>query len=96
MLVVDMTGIIRYANKPAENIFGRTFSQLIGETFGHFIPAGEVTEIDIVGNGAEAGIGEMSVVETMWDGEKAQLISIRDITKHKKLEQTLKNEIAGL
>ncbi len=91
VVVVDVNGIVRFVNPSAETLFGHTAEELHGELFGFPIIAGEATEIDVFQKGSEAQrIAEMRVVETEWEGEFAYLISIRDVTDRKNLEESLR------
>jgi len=90
ILIVDKKGIVRFVNSPAKSIFGQKVEKLIGEYFGYPIVAGEMVEIDIIRKDGKPGIGEMRIVETEWEGSPAYLVSIRDITEHKKAEEKIK------
>lgn len=86
IVVIDEAGVVRFANPAAEKLFQHSVSDLVGAPLGMPVVVGEITEIDIVGQGDEAGIAEMRVVETEWDGEDARLAVLRDITERKKAE----------
>ena len=51
---------------------------------------GNRNEIEITRPNGKTGIGEMTIVETEWEGDLAYLISIRDITDHKQLEEAIR------
>ncbi|MBK5191159.1 MAG: response regulator [Methanosarcinales archaeon] len=89
VIVVDREGMVRFTNPALAAMFGRTREGLNGELFGFPVMSGESTEIDIIRRGGKAGVGEMYVVETEWEGERAYLITIRDISEHKQMEQEL-------
>lgn len=91
MLVVDTRGIICFVNPAIETLFGRTAEELLGESFGFPPFDSETQEIDILPRGGDApGVAEMRVVETEWEGSNAYLVSLRDITPHKRLEESLR------
>jgi PAS domain-containing protein len=91
ILVVDIQGTIRFINPTIENMFGRTSEELLGESFGFPPFTSETQEIDILPRGTDTpGVAEMRVVETEWEGDNAYLVSLRDITAHKKLEDDLR------
>ncbi len=90
IIVTDVEGKIEYMNPTAEKVFNRKLESFVGKDFGLAIVNGESTEIDIVRPGKDTGVGEMYVVETEWLGEKAHLITIRDITDRKKAEEALR------
>ncbi|MFC1782993.1 PAS domain S-box protein [Planctomycetota bacterium] len=90
IVVVNREGIILHINPAAQSLFGFTEKDLLGQSFGLPIVTGETTEVDVRGASGEPAVAEMRVVETVWDDEIAYLVSIRDITEHKKLEEKLR------
>ena len=90
IIVTDAKGMIKYMNPAAEKVFNRKLESFVGKDLGLVLVNGESTEIDIVRPGKDPGVGDMYVVETEWLGEKAHLITIRDITKRKQAEEALR------
>jgi PAS domain S-box/PAS domain S-box/PAS domain S-box len=90
IIVTDAKGKIEYINPAAEGFFNRKMEDFIGEDFGLPLVDGKSTEIDIFRPGKEPGFGDMYVVETEWLNKKAHLITIRDITERKKMEESLR------
>jgi PAS domain S-box-containing protein len=91
IIVVDANGIVRFVNPAAEELFGQSAEELLGELFGFPIVAGETAEIDTFKRGeGYTRIAEMRVVEVEWEGEQAYLMSLRDITEHKMTEEALR------
>ncbi len=89
MLIMNQYGIVRFVNPATESLFARKAEGLLGKQFGFPIVVGETTEIDIIGKSQRIATAEMRVVETEWEGESAYLLSLRDITERKKMEQQL-------
>jgi len=89
MIVIDKDGIVRFVNPAAEALFSRKAEELLGQSFGYPVVAGEKTELDIVCKGGEAVTAEMRIVEIEWDGESGCLASLHDITQRKKSEEAL-------
>ncbi len=87
IIIVNKSGIIRYANPAAEKLFGRSQEKLMGEIFGFPILVSQATEINIFNDGATTA--EMRVVAIDWQEEPAYLASLRDITARKQAEQDL-------
>jgi PAS domain S-box-containing protein len=90
ILIIDQEGIIRWANPAAASLFNRSRNNLIGIQLGYPLVNQETTEIEIIRDRYQVGIGEMSVVETDWFGERVYLVSLRDITERYNAEQALK------
>ena len=88
LLLVDMSGTIKFANPAAVALFGRSAAALVGTEFGFPIVAGETTEIELVRLGGTLVTAELRVTEVPWEGRSAGLISLRDITGRKEAEQS--------
>lgn len=86
IVVVDREGDIQFANGAACRIFNSTREALVGTSFGFPLVAGETTELDLVSNG-EPCVVEMRVVQSEWDGQPANIASLRDITERKRAEE---------
>jgi signal transduction histidine kinase len=95
IVIVDTHGTIRFANPAAERLFDRSAEDLVGTSFGFPVVVGETTEIDILQRGG-AGVvfAELRVVETEWEGEHVQLVSLRDITDRKQAEERAQQLVA--
>ena len=90
MIIVDRNGIARFANPAAEALLGRRGEDLLGEPFGFPVVAGETRELTILRSGGDTAIAEMRVVETIWEGERAYLASLRNITELVRLREELR------
>src|SRR5438552_1921353 len=88
IVVVDSHGSIRFANPAAERLFDRTAEDLVGTSFGFPVVVGETTEIDILQRGGGGVVdAELRVVETEWEDEQVQIVSLRDITDRKQAQE---------
>jgi light-regulated signal transduction histidine kinase (bacteriophytochrome) len=88
IIILDITGYILYANKSAEKLFGKPLQHLVGENFGFPIVPFEIHEIRIVKNGRICKV-EMLATTIQWKGEEAFLMSLRDVSDKRKLEEEL-------
>ncbi|MFC1543210.1 nitrogen regulation protein NR(II) [Candidatus Neomarinimicrobiota bacterium] len=89
IIIVDQVGMVRFINPAATALLGRRPEELVGEMFGFPVMAGESTELDLTLREGKAAIVEMRVMETEWEGENAFMVSMRDITKRKRMEVEL-------
>jgi signal transduction histidine kinase len=88
IVVVDSHGTIRFANPAAERLFDRSADDLVGTSFGFPVLVGETTEIDVVQRGGGGVVyAELRVVETEWEDEQVQIVSLRDITDRKQAQE---------
>src|SRR6266513_2160242 len=88
IVIVDTHGAIRFANPAAERLFDRSGEELIGTAFGFPLVVWETTEIDIVQRGGGGVVyAELRVVETEWEDDQVQIVSLRDITDRKQAQE---------
>lgn len=89
LIILDKNGIVLYGNPAAAKMLGKKVAELQGAFWGHPVLAGETTEIDIL-RGAEILTAELRTVAIEWEAEPATLVSLRDITPRKHLENKLR------
>jgi len=88
IVIVDRRGFIRFANPAAARLFTRSPEALLGTSLGTPLVAGETTEMEIVRRGGgEVVYAELRVVDTEWQGETMELVSLRDVTDRKYAEE---------
>ena len=88
ILVVNELGDLLFWNAAAQKLFG-TRRLNVGEPFGVPLTAGETTEIDIIEPDGVRIVAEMRVVDIDWNGAKACLATMRDVTQRKLTEEFL-------
>ncbi len=96
ILVVQPDGMIRYVNPAATRLLQRSADQLVGSPFGIPIIPGETTEVDLPLSEGGVRVAEMRVDESEWEGERALLASLRDISDRKRLEEQLRQKLVEL
>jgi signal transduction histidine kinase len=92
LLVVDLAGIVRYANPPAHDLFQRAPGSLTGEPFGLPHVAG-VRDIELVLKDGTLRTVEMRAVGTTWGGEQVWVLALRDATEERRRQQELQTAL---
>ncbi len=95
-VIVDQDGIVRFVNPAVTFILGYPAEKLEGKLFDFPIEINKTQEIEIVRHSGETAVVEMSGVETTWEGKKACLVLLQDITDRKQAEQALAELNASL
>ena len=96
ILILDENSIVKFMNPAAESIFGTKAAHFVGQTFEHLIIPEKPTELDITIGDGKSVIAEMRVMDTEWEGEKAYLASLRDITDRKRMQLRLQVSLDNL
>lgn len=91
VVIIDLSGKIRYVNPAGLDLFGKKSDLLIGKMFDFPITIGETTEIEISNTDSRTHLVEMRLVETEWEGKQAYFASLRDITQRKRFEEEVRN-----
>ncbi len=99
MVVVGQDRRILFVNSAAEAIFDVPPGRLVGEPFRLPVPKDELVEAEIRRRSGAQALVEMRAVETLWEGQRAWVVSLRDITERRHLEvmfnQAQKMEAVG-
>ena len=96
IIIFDTEQMVRFINPAAEAIFQRKAEEVIGTSMGYPLVVGGRTELDIVRPGGDLIVVEMRVTGTRWEGEKAHLASLRDISEHNRTKEELRESIEVL
>ncbi|CAN8142028.1 diguanylate cyclase [uncultured Thiomicrorhabdus sp.] len=94
ILVIDSLGEVKFANEAVEELMGRAREQIVGTQFALPVDMNlEMhNEVDIVHDDGSTGIAEVTYNETEWEGQKAYLVLMYDITQLKKAQQAIEYE----
>ena len=92
IVVVDVDGLVLFANPAASLLFDRSLDRMIGELFGYPVVRGESTELNI----GLKKVAEMRLANIEWYGIAASLITLRDISERKDIEQEAKDKSIAL
>ena len=90
IVVVDTLGVVRYGNPAAQELFGRTWDEIVGVELGFPVAPGETSEIDLLLPDGDSRVVEMRVTETTWEGEPVHVAALRDIGARWHVERELK------
>lgn len=92
IMVIDQHGIIRFANPAAAGIFNREQEELVGRDFGFPVAAEKNLEIelDIIRKDGRSTVAELRGVVITWNSKPAYLVSVRDITEQKQLQNEIR------
>ncbi|MDD5627920.1 MAG: ATP-binding protein [Elusimicrobia bacterium] len=87
MVVVDAQGLVRHVNQAAETLLGRESAQLRGKPFPHPIPAGPAQVLRLPAARGEERVAELHLAQIQWEDEPARLVTIRDVTKLRRIDR---------
>lgn len=90
-LVVDDRGEVRYANPACETLLGRPARELVGKPLPLQLPAGPGGDVRLTLPRAERLV-DARCAPLEWDGAGARLVTLRDVTELRKMEQ-LREEV---
>lgn len=89
VLVLDDQGTVQFVNEAASGLFSRSREELVGKPLGFNLGAGPLEEIEIP-RGREPRVGEVRVARVEWLRKPALLVTIRDRTDFKRIEEQLR------
>ncbi|MEQ9236205.1 response regulator [Coleofasciculus sp. E2-BRE-01] len=87
IIVIDANGIVQFINPAALSLFSRQEDELLGQVLGFPVVGEDNTEVDVRTGTGESRVAQMRVVQIEWQGKKSYLISLRDVTQQKLVEQ---------
>ena len=89
VLVMDVNGIIRYANKRAAGLLGQTPRDLIGTWFGIPTPANEEVEVELRKVGRRRTLATMTSVRASLSGVPVYIATLRETSDQNRMRQEL-------
>lgn len=87
IIVIDANGIVQFINPAALSLFSRQEDELLGQVLGFPVVGEDNTEVDVRTGTGESRVAQMRVVQIEWQGKKSYLVSLRDVTQQKLVEQ---------
>lgn len=91
IFVIDNENKIVFVNPAAEQMFQKPVYEWIGRPLNHPFSTESEQEYEIANEKGEKLVVETLAVRIDWQGEKATLVSMRDITERKRVEQMREN-----
>ena len=88
ILIVDDSGVVQFMNLRAEELFGRPLRDMSKDLLEMPIGENNTAELDLLIGDAHYVV-EMRYTEIIWDEKDACLITMRDISHRKAMEQDL-------
>lgn len=89
IIIIDPEGIVRFSNEKADSMFGRAEQSITGTLFGSPVIIDDNSELSITISGSGTRYIEMSAVGIRWKNQPMTLLSLRDITEKKIIEERL-------
>lgn len=86
VVIIDHNRVIQFVNPAAESLMNCKAEKLQGELWCSSLVVGQSTELDIRSSYGKIVIAEIQLVEIQWEGKKAYMASLRDITTRKEVE----------
>ncbi len=90
MLVLDRDGKACFVNPAAERLLQEHSAELITSQLGFPLKTEEECEVQIPRPDGSMQIAAMRVTETVWEGEDAYMVTLRDVTESKRLERAMR------
>ena len=87
IIVVDESGIVQFVNPAALELLGKSSQDLVGESLGFPVVNGDFLEVDIPLSADRILVAQMRVSQIQWQGAKAFVVSLRDISQIKQAEE---------
>ena len=82
IVILDHDGIVRFVNREAEAILGRTRASLVGQPLPFGLTDALVTTI----TAANGHVAELRTAPSQWAGEPGRVVSVSDITLRTQIE----------
>lgn len=96
MLILTHEYEIKFFNPAAAELLDADEASLVGETFPFEVSTSHITELEIPEANGGSRLVELSAVDLVWEGERALLVMLRDITSKRAAKLELKREKESL
>lgn len=89
LVIVSHTMIVRYANPAAERLLDRPLTDLLGSRFQFQLDTRTAIEETFTRSDGRVVVLSICYMDTLWEGSRAYIASLRDITERKTAEEAL-------
>lgn len=101
MVIVNRDNEIVYVNASARKLYGKRSEELVGRVFDVKVTGSDQAEIEICNHPDQRKVLGMLSAETVWEGEKCYLVSLRDETENVSMrdvfcEESMRDDLTGL
>jgi len=91
LLVLNLNGVIEFANPAAQALLARSSEELVGSPLGFALRVDTTTEVRLELPDGRHTHAEMHLVNIDWAGAPCLLATLHDITERKQIEETLRS-----
>ena len=91
MVVLDENNVVRFVNPAAEKLFGQHACRMLDTKLPIPLEPGREAEMEINRPNDTDICVDIRVMPTMWEGERAYLATLRDISRLKRVERELRS-----
>lgn len=92
MLILTPEYEIKFLNPAAGQLLEADAESLVGEIFPFELKGGQETELEIPGPDDSTCLLELTAVNLIWEGARALLVILRDVTQRRQAQLALKRE----
>ena len=96
ILVLDSANTILLSNQAAADLLGKSSNEMLRSRFEHQVSGDRAIEITLPSAGGPPRVVELLGAGTTWQGQKASILSLRDITELKHLQGKLQSIVKDL
>lgn len=90
VVVLDEHGDVQFANPVAEALLGADSSGMTGWSFSHLLGQPRDTEVELRRADGRQLVVELRTTELEWDERPATIVSMRDVTERRQVEEKLR------
>lgn len=90
VFVVDANGLVLFVNSAGSGIMGMSKEEMLNRPFGLSLVKGSAPELPVTRPDGKSGTAEIKTVDIEWNGERATLVFLADVTDRKIAEDAMR------